>query len=80
MKKQPELTPWFNIAKHGQPVRIGFYEIAYTPGDPHHALRYWSGESWLAKPKGIQLGFGNIEQDKYNESWRGLASDPKVKK
>ena len=78
MKKQLDLTPWFNIVRDGQPTRKGFYEVRYSPNSEQIGKKYWSGKQWSHGPRGHAIGFGNIEHDKVRESWRGLASDPKA--
>lgn len=74
------LTEWVEIGVHGQPQKLGYYEVRYA-GDaedkPNEELYFWGGSRWKdVAGTGLFFGYWITE----NEFWRGLSEEPiKVK-
>lgn len=66
-----KLTPW--IKARINPVRKGYYEVAYAGDDPYGTLLYWTGREWRFRPDYVVgvCSFGKIRGDK----WRGVKKD-----
>ena len=63
-------TAWINIAEHGQPSMIGWWEVHYEGYYKPNDRLYWDGIYWRYSPTGFPSFFGN--SDINGESYRGL--------
>jgi hypothetical protein len=72
---KPKLTPWFRGSV--KPVRVGIYQRRI-----YCELKFsrWDGRCWMmGSPTFFYAEVRNDPSPMQDESWRGLASDPKAR-
>lgn len=76
-----DVTDWFTIGLHGNPVHSGFYEVLYEFDESKRTsdfpLRYWNGDWYLDELDWVECQGGKSKSCCFGwdgDKWRGLTA------